>query len=258
VGGRARQAPPSGPCGEPQSALCVPLLTKRGIIGVLELLNKQDGTYDEKDLDLALYLASQTAAALERAGFYEDQRNYEVHVTDLLVDTIDYLMTQRRGHSRMVATCTGILAKAMNMPDADQRRLHFAALLHDIGHLKVILESGSERDARQFHPTLGFDVLNAISFYRDFSPFVLHHHERYDGGGYPSGISGSDIPLEARMIAVAEAFEELVHPAHSFGAEDYEGALAKLKEMGGTELDPHLVKAFIENFKGSMDMACVN
>jgi HD-GYP domain-containing protein (c-di-GMP phosphodiesterase class II) len=241
-----------------QSALCVPLLTRRGIVGVLELLNKRDGAYGEKDLDLTLYLASQAAAALEKAGFYEDQRNYEVHITDLLVDTIDYLMTQRKGHSRMVATYAGILAKAVKMPDEDQRRLHFAALLHDIGHLKVILENGSERNARQFHPTLGFDVLNAISFYRDFSPFVLHHHERYDGGGYPSGISGNAIPLEARMIAVAEAFEELVHPAHFFGAEDYDDALAKLEDMGGSELDPHLVKAFIENFKESVDMACVN
>jgi HD-GYP domain-containing protein (c-di-GMP phosphodiesterase class II) len=60
------------------------------------------------------------------------------------------------------------------------------------------------------------------------------------------------------MIAVAEAFEELVHPAHFFGAEDYDDALAKLEDMGGSELDPHLVKAFIENFKESVDMACVN
>jgi HD-GYP domain-containing protein (c-di-GMP phosphodiesterase class II) len=241
-----------------QSALCVPLLTKRGIVGVIELLNKRDGAYGEKDLDLTLYLASQAAAALEKAAFYEDQRNYEVHVTDLLVDTIDYLMTQRKGHSRMVATYTGILAKALHMTEEERRRLHFAALLHDIGHLKTILENGSERNAEQFHPTLGFEVLNAISFYRDFSPFVLHHHEHFDGTGHPSGLGGNDIPLEARMIAVAEAFEELVHPVHSFGAENYETALMTLEEKGGSELDPHLVKLFIENFKESMDMACVN
>lgn len=234
------------------SVLCVPLVTKRGVIGVVELLNKEGGPYDDKDLEIATSLASQAAAAIEKAGFFEDQRNYEVHVTEMLIEAIDHMNPKGRGHSKNVARYSTILARALKMEEAEQKRIYYAGLLHDIGYLNALRGNGSVAITIKNHAIIGAGMLRNINFYSDLAYIVMYHHERYDGSGTPKGLVGSAIPLGSRIIAVAEAFDRIMGDVEDPDAGKYEAAFSELRIIAGSELDPPLVDEFIDAARESL------
>jgi putative nucleotidyltransferase with HDIG domain len=147
-----------------KSALCVPLRTEGGAIGIIELLNKQEAEYDNLDVDLLRYLADQAAISMERAKFYEDQRNYEIHVTDMVTAAIDNLVPGKQGHSKRVARYVNMLTKSVDMPEEKRRRMYFAALLHDIGYLRKDSASESRKERILKHPKVGFEMLSSMCF----------------------------------------------------------------------------------------------
>lgn len=233
------------------SVMCVPFVTKGEVIGVIELLNKRGGLYDHVDVEMVNYLSDQAASLIERATFYEDQKNYEIHVTDVLVDTIDYLIPEKSGHSKRVARYANLLSKAVGMSEEEQRGLYFASLLHDIGFLKLAREKSFKKFKVERHVQAGYELLGSINFYKDLAPFVLHHHESFDGSGYPDRLEGADIPLQSRIIAIAETFDKL---ADSYPNQtDYSASLKELKERSGKHLDPGLVEVFIAEFKETLE-----
>ena len=227
------------------SVLGIPLITKKGVIGVVELINKKGGPYDDKDLEIAATLAGQAASAIEKAGFFEDQRNYEVHVTEMLIEAIDHMNTKGRGHSKNVARYSTILARALDMEEEDQKRIYYAGLLHDIGYLNAMRGNGSAEATKKDHATIGAGMLSNITFYSDLAGIVMYHHERYDGSGTPKGLVGLDIPLGSRIVAVAEAFDRIMGDIENPDAEQYESAFSELRTIAGSELDPPLVDEFV-------------
>ena len=110
-----------------KAALCVPLMIQSGVIGVIELLNKKANFYSQRDEEIITYLADQAAISLTRAQFYEDQKNYELYVTDILLDAIDYHIPEKKGHSKRVAIYSNIMAKAINMSEENRKRLYLPA-----------------------------------------------------------------------------------------------------------------------------------
>jgi putative nucleotidyltransferase with HDIG domain len=231
-----------------KSILCVPMKKRGKTIGVIELLNKMSGRYSRRDVEMVNYLADQAAISIERAQFYEDQRNYEIHLTDIMLDTIDRFVPEKRGHSKRVARYANIIARSLNLPDERTRRLYFACLMHDIGFVKIPREHFAESKYYSQHPKIGFDMLRPINFYKDIAPFVLHHHERFDGKGYPDGLAGEAIPLEARIIAVAEAFDVMVsEESYVKPPLDFDGAVAQLRAKAGTQFDSVVVDHFADN-----------
>jgi GAF domain-containing protein len=236
-----------------ESMLCVPLKTKASPVGVIELLNKRQGSYDERDLQVISYLADQAAISIEKARFYDDQRNYEIHLTDILLDTIDRFMPEKQGHSKRVAKYATIMARAINMPEDKKRRLYFASLLHDIGFLRISPEKAFEKDAYVMHPVIGYEMLHPITFYKDIAPCVLYHHERYDGRGYPENLKGDAIPLESRIIAVAEAFDSMVSRVSYKVSVNFDLAVNELTINKGGQFDPELVDFFVRDVKEPLD-----
>ncbi len=236
-----------------ESMLCVPLMTKSSPIGVIELLNKKHGPYDERDREVIHYLADQAAISIEKARFYDDQRNYEIHLTDILLDAIDQFMPEKQGHSRRVAKYANIIAKALGIPEERRRRLYFASLLHDIGFLKISPEKAFERETYISHPVLGHEMLYPITFYRDIASHVLYHHERYDGEGYPANLKGDSIPLESRMIAIAEAFDSMVSKVSYKVSVNFDLAVNELLKNKGGQFDPELTDLFVRNIKEPLD-----
>jgi putative nucleotidyltransferase with HDIG domain len=232
-----------------RSVLCVPLKMKAGIIGVVELLNKKEGVYDQKDEELISYLADQAAISISRARFFEDQKNYEIHLTDMLLEAIDFHIPEKAGHSKRVARYSSIIAKATKMSDEKQKTLYFASLLHDIGFLKIRSEDYYNEDVYKRHPVVGYEMLRPVTFYADIAPIILSHHEWYDGTGYPKRLKGEQIPLETRIISIAEAFDVMVSSTSYKVPMNFEDAIEELKKNAGTQFDPKLVQVFIDYIK---------
>lgn len=235
------------------SALCVPLLTSRGIIGVIELMNKKEGYYDEKDSIVASYLADQVAASIEKSAFYERHSNFEQHIGEIIVGAIDLVEGSGSRHSSNVSRYSDVIARSMKMPPEDRQRLRQASMLHDIGYLRLPRSYGAAGAAKEKHSMEGYEILNEISRYREIASAVRHHHERFDGKGYPLGLSGADIPVESRIIAIAEAFDELMRSDRIKEAPDgYRSALAEIQRRSGSEFDPFLVDIFLGNIEDEL------
>lgn len=232
---------------ETKSMLCVPLKTRDGVIGVLELLNKTGGfPYRERDEEIISYLADQAAISILKAKFAEDQKNYEIHLTDMLLETIDFQQPEKRGHARRVARYSNIIAKALAMPEPAKKQLYMAGLLHDVGFLRIDLDEAYNKEVYMQHPVIGYEMIKPITFYAGIAPFILYHHLRYDGYGYPSSeLKGEEIPLEARIIAIAEAFDAMTSPLSYKVPVSIDAAVEELRDKSGAQFDPRLVEVFV-------------
>jgi len=233
---------------EARSIMCIPLKAKEKVIGVLVLLNKKGGNpYRQRDEEIIMYLADQAATSILKTRFIEDQRNYEIHVTEILLEAIDSQLSDKKGHSKRVARYSNIMGKALNIAEEAQRRLYFASLLHDVGFLKMPTSDVYSKEELMSHPVVGYEMIKPINFYADIAPYILHHHERHDGYGYPSGLKGGEIPLVSRIISIAEAFDAMTSATSYKIPISFEDALEELKNNAGTQFDPDLVKIFVGN-----------
>lgn len=159
--------------------------------------------------------------------------------------------------SDMIAAMATGLAARVGVRDAEIDQIRIASLLHDLGKLAIpqdILDnpeplSDSEWQAITEHPRIGEMVIEQATTLRDAIPVVLHHHERYDGSGYPDGLKGRAIPLGARIVAIADAYHAMVHDRPYQKASPHEQALAELQRHAGNQFDPDLVAAFCELYR---------
>jgi HD-GYP domain-containing protein (c-di-GMP phosphodiesterase class II) len=111
------------------------------------------------------------AISIARAKFYEDQKNYEIHLTDMLLDAIDFQIPEKMGHSKRVARYSSIMAKAIGMSEEQQKMLYYTSLLHDVGFLKIRADDNFRPDEFVKHPIIGYEMIRPISFYADIAPF---------------------------------------------------------------------------------------
>jgi len=154
--------------------------------------------------------------------------------------------------SDMIASLATGIALEMSLPREEIERIRVASLLHDLGKIAIpeeILDkpetlSDAEWQAIGEHPRIGQVILEQASSLREAIPVVLHHHERYNGGGYPHGLKGAEIPLGARIVAVADAYHAMVHDRPYSGALSHEQALQELRNHAGTQFDPAVVEVF--------------
>ncbi len=238
---------------EETSVCVVPISSGKKRIGALQLVKHDNGNFTAEEVRAVRYFVEQSVMAYENTMFHEDERSFEIHVTNILVSAME-TRAEKRGHSRNVAMYSLQIADGINMPEDKKAILYKAAMLHDIGALKLLLIP-TEEDYRR-HSQLGYEMLSPISIYSDITKAVLHHHEWYDGGGYPAGLKGMDIPVESRIIALAEAFDTILGSCESCNISDLsldmlpsngelKHALSKIIRQSGTKFDPFMVKALL-------------
>jgi hypothetical protein len=226
-----------------RSILCVPLTFEDRIIGVLEVLNKKDdGRFDDEDQSLLFNLADQAAISIEHVRLQDAQNNYFTHVNEILIGAMDTHVPIQAGHGRRVARYARLVAKGLELSEEEQKRLYFAGLLHDIGLLKLDSTQEWTRERIELHPVLGYEMVKDIVVWRDLAPMIHHHHERWDGRGYPDKLGEEAIPLGARIIGACEAFDVITAKQSYKSPLPYEMALREMEAHSGSQFDPNIVE----------------
>jgi putative nucleotidyltransferase with HDIG domain len=200
--------------------------------------------FSSSELDSVATLSSLTAVAMENAYLQDTQRNFFAHVTEIVVGALDEHIEGRQGHASGVAQVANRLGRELGIEGDDLQRLHFASLLHDIGMLKVDRNRQSQPSEFRKHATLGHRMLSRIRLWEDIAPIVHHHHEFYDGTGYPEGLAGDQIPLESRIILVADAFDAMIRGEGGRRGRSLEEVLQEFRDGAGGQFDPEVVEAF--------------
>jgi len=170
-----------------------------------------------------------------------------------LSEALDAKDSYTAGHSRRVMQYSARIAWRMGLGDRDFDLLKKAALLHDLGKIGVpdaVLRKRDRLSDEEFgviraHPGIGADILKAVGAFRALVPAVYYHHERFDGRGYPDGIKGDDIPIQARIISVADSFDAMTSDRAYRNAFPAEDALREIERNKGTQFDPKVADAFV-------------
>ena len=190
--------------------------------------------------------------AENRQLFQNVQQGY-IETIRALANSIDAKDPYTRGHSQRVTDYAVEIARELKLPEEEVDRIQFGAILHDIGKVgikdKVLSKAGQlteeEYEYMKTHPLLGVGIVDPIEFLRAVKPIIRGHHERWDGGGYPDGLKGDDIDLGARIVNVADAWDAMVTQRPYNTPMTHEKAVARLKEIAGTQHDPRVTEAFL-------------
>lgn len=240
---------------ERAAALCVPLKVDNNVVGVLNVrAHLETEEFTREDLDLAARLASISAAALENAELHDELQHLLLDSITALANSIDARDPYTRGHSDRVTEYSVMLAERMGFEAVELERLRLAALLHDIGKIRIpdhILNkpgrlTDDEFEEMKRHPVYGVGIMLPVRAFRPLLPYMLHHHERFDGLGYPDRKQGNEIPLPARIICVADCFDAMTSDRPYRKGMPVEVAIEELRKGQGTQFDPECVDAFLD------------
>jgi len=206
---------------------------------------------DEKGriMSAAIDLGARQAASLLGRKAFEASHD---HLLDALVDRPGWA----GGASKLIAQIARDMARAVGLPDGDVERIRTASLLHDLGKLAIpesILSKPSALNAEEWrsiveHPKIGQVVLEQAGAISDAAAIVLHHHEWYDGRGYPYGLAGGEIPIGSRIVAIADAYEAMISDRPYKRTLSHAEAVAELRRASGSQFDPELVNIFLALF----------
>ncbi|HHL40749.1 MAG TPA: response regulator [Deltaproteobacteria bacterium] len=236
-----------------RSALCLPIVMKDVSLGVLNLINfKRDHPFSHSDLEIATVLCGQAAIAIENARLYKRLSGTYMGIIATLASTIEARDPHTGGHAARMVRYSEAIAREMGVSGRELETIRRAALLHDIGKIGipdgVLLKKGTFTDEDfaviKEHPEIGGRILNNMEGLEEVALLVNYHHEHYNGRGYPHGVGGDAIPLGARIIAVADAFEVMTSARPYRRAVSESDAVAELRRMSGTQFDPKVVEAF--------------
>ena len=173
---------------------------------------------------------------------------------EIIMNTLFEKSNRESMHSNRVSSICMAIASNMNFDNDDVNKIRIAGLVHDIGKIgideKILNKPGKltddERDQVNKHPEVGWRILSSASEFSELANFILDHHERWDGRGYPNGLKGEDIPLEARIIAVADSYDAMTSERSYRSGLSQEEAIAELQRCSGTQFDPEIVVVFVE------------
>lgn len=196
-------------------------------------------------------LVEEKTANLRRA--YGMLKKAHLDSVKILVEAIDSKDPYTRGHSDRVRKWSVQIAEKLGFSEKKLESLEFGALLHDIGMIGIkdeILQkqdplSPEEHQHIQEHPLIGVKIMEGVSFFKNKISMIRHHHERFDGSGYPDGLVGENIPSEARIIAIPDAFDAMTSLRPYRRAMPREDALAELEKGKGKQFDPKILEVFI-------------
>ena len=221
-----------------------------GWLGLVSFNMKE--IFRQGELKLLTSMSEQLAVVIANTDLYEDLEQFIINMVKSLVFAIEAKDIYTSGHSERVSHYSMLIGRRLNLDDKEANDLKWASILHDIGKIGIpesILNKPDRLTDDEFeiikgHPAKGGNILKPVVQLADSLSAIIHHHERYDGRGYPHGLKGEDIPLAARIIAVADTFDAINSSRAYRPAGDPEKALSIIEEVAGSQLDPHIVEVF--------------
>ena len=250
--GDPRGALVSGTTAEPQASIIVPLNAGDAVIGVLALDRFGGRTFAEHELEPATLFANLAAIAIRNARQYEDVKRLHMNNLRTLCTALNAKDYYTLGHTARVAAYLVLLCRELGWPDESIHTIGEAAYLHDIGKIalsdRILTKAGKLNDREwqlmRQHPALSAEIVRPL-YDNDLVLGVRHHHERYDGQGYPDGLAGENIPALARAMCVVDSYDAMSFERPYHRALTYTQCKAELERCKGTQFDPAMVDAFL-------------
>jgi putative nucleotidyltransferase with HDIG domain len=236
------------------SSIYMPLTVRGKVIGMLFLSGPgTEHPFSLPDVELVSVLSGQAAAAIENARLYEKlEQSYLSTIVTLsgIAESKDFYTDK---HMKDIAEYSVDIAQKLELPEADVENIRMAALLHDLGKVTVpdnILKkpgrlSEEEMEIIRKHPAHGAKMIESIEPMKDARDIIRHHHEYFDGSGYPDGLKGDAIPLGARIIAVADAFDAMTTNRPYRKALPMDKVVKEMRDFSGIQFDPDIVEILI-------------
>ncbi len=235
--------------------LILPIVLKKKLSGFMTLgWSSESRIHTPEDFGRARQLADQMGVALSNADLIRELNEFNWGTLEALARAIDAKSHWTAGHSERVTKLALKIGRILRLPQEEMDVLHRAGLLHDIGKLGIPVDildkegklSKKEEHLMREHVRLGLRILEPIAAYQEVMSVISHHHESFDGGGYPNGLGGKDISLGGRIFAVADSFDALTSNRPYRQALDREYATEMIKQGSGSRYDPDIVRAFLE------------
>ncbi len=243
-----------------RSFLILPIFLKERLSGIITMGYIDRQTQDEDDFIYARQLADQVAVALSNAGMIEELKDINWGILKTLSRMIDAKSPWTAGHSERVTALALEIGKTLCLTEKELDCLRRAGLLHDIGKIGILdslLDKAGKLSDKEFdvikkHSVTGADILEPISQFSELISPIRHHHERFDGKGYPDGLKRYEIPLFARILAIADTFDAMTSDRPYRRALEKEYAIAEIKKFAGTQFDPTIVEAFTQGVRSTL------
>ena len=237
---------------EIECLVAIPIYIQDRFSGAVVCANKQGGFSDHED-EVLLALGDHAGAVMHNGRLHGELRSAYVGTVRVLAEAIEAKDRLLSEHSDLVSTYVTATAEQLGLDSQARERLGFASLLHDVGKIgiseSILLKPGpltpEERSVVELHPRIGARLVEQVPALRSLTPSILHHHERWDGEGYPSRLRGEEIPLEARIICVADCFSAMVADRPYRRGMSHDDACAELERCAGTQFDPEIVRVFV-------------
>jgi putative nucleotidyltransferase with HDIG domain len=234
------------------SMVMIPFNFEETALGAFTIFFKE-GTPSEDDISLLSAIADQTSVSIKNAELFADQQRLFRETIEALATAIDSRDHYTGGHSYMVTQYSLAIVREMGFNEKDTELIRVAGLLHDIGKIgisdNILNKPGKlteeEMGVIKAHPILGRMIIESIEALKPAARIVYHHHEHYDGSGYPEGVKGKDIPLESRILQVADIFHALTSDRIYRKAMSLEQAIAVIREEMGSIIDPEIGEIFL-------------
>lgn len=238
---------------DPGSELSLPIVVAGSNWGVLNLEQRERGAFGEEDLLLAHVIAGQIGAAIHRCQLVGELEDAFLTTIGVISDAVEMQDSYTANHANEVADLAVKVGERMGIGGVELDRLRYGALLHDVGKIGIPAEilrkpgplTPEERLRMDEHTAIGARMLERIPFLAPVAPLVRSAHERHDGGGYPDGLAGEEIPRGAMVIATCDAFHAMTSDRSYRKAMSLEAAEAELRENSETQFEPGVVVALL-------------
>ena len=233
--------------------LGVPIICE-DVLGLIIIKRvKVNQPFDKFDQEMLMNMAEQAVIGIKNLQLYEEQQKIVFGSIKSLVTLLNTRVPQEYTHSLHFSKLVCALGAEVHLGEKQIESLKYASLLHDTGKIDIPAEiltkttklTSEEYDIIKKHPLKGVQILRPLQILRPVIPIIMHHHEKYNGTGYPSRLRGGQIPLCARIMSVADAFDAMVYGRPYRQRMDIDSAVREIKKKSGTQFDPKIVEAFL-------------